>query len=121
MNGPVSMNTRAKGRGGEDMACEHLVSLGYSIVTTNFQAREGEIDIVAKAPDGTLVFVEVKSSRGASMGNPLMWVTRGKVQKLKKIATRYLVEHDMYGKPCRFDLVGISNGTIDHIKNAFLV
>lgn len=49
------------GKIGENMACGYLVNNGYSIINTNYREKFGEIDIIAKAPDKTLVFVEVKT------------------------------------------------------------
>jgi putative endonuclease len=49
------------GKIGEDVAIRYLLRRGFSIVERNFRKKYGEIDIVAKAPDKTLVFVEVKT------------------------------------------------------------
>ncbi len=45
---------------GETAAVRYLENLGYRIITRNFRAPNGEIDIVAHDGDAT-VFVEVKS------------------------------------------------------------
>ncbi len=49
------------GEFGEEKACEYLIKKGYKIIERNFRRPFGEIDIIAKAPDKTLVFVEVKT------------------------------------------------------------
>lgn len=49
------------GEFGEEKACEYLFKKSYKIIERNFRRPFGEIDIIAKAPDKTLVFVEVKS------------------------------------------------------------
>jgi putative endonuclease len=113
-------NKRAKGRLGEDAAAEYLLGLGYSIITRNYQAKQGEIDIIAQDHVGTLVFVEVKAAFGRSCGNPLFRVTRGKQRTIITLAKRWMYEHKMTGRPCRFDVIGIQNGKIDHLKNAYL-
>lgn len=46
---------------GENIACEYLVNKGYTICERNYRKPWGELDIIAKDPDGTLVFVEVKT------------------------------------------------------------
>jgi len=51
------------GKIGEDIACEYLVDNKYKIIERNFRQKWGEIDIIAKAPNKTLVFVEVKTVR----------------------------------------------------------
>jgi putative endonuclease len=114
-------HTRAKGRIAEDKAAEYLLSLGYRIVTRNYQTRDGEIDCIAEDPNGTLVFVEVKSAYDLSMGHPFYWVTRGKQRKLAIMARRYLAEHSISRTPCRFDVIALVKGKIDHLRNAFLV
>jgi putative endonuclease len=112
-------NKRAKGRLGEDKAAEHLLGLGYSIITRNYQTKQGEIDIIAQDPAGTLVFVEVKAAFRGS-GNPLFRITRGKQRTIITLAKRWMYEHKMTGRACRFDVIGIQNGKIDHLRNAYL-
>jgi putative endonuclease len=112
-------NTRQKGYVGEDAAVEFLLSLGYIIISRNYQARRGEIDCIAQDPSGTLVFCEVKSARSAKLGHPAFWVTRDKQRKIIRMAQRYLAEHRYTAKACRFDVVTIYNGKIEHYKNAF--
>ena len=51
------------GQIGERAAVMHLEACGYTVVERNVRRREGEIDIVARAPDGALVFIEVRSRR----------------------------------------------------------
>jgi putative endonuclease len=114
-------STRAIGKSSEDLAADHLTTLGYAIVARNWQAKDGELDIIARAPDGTLVFVEVKSARRPGFGHPFQFVTRGKQRKIITMARRYLYENDMNNKPCRFDVIAVLNGKIEHLKNAFLV
>ncbi len=113
-------NTREKGYDGEDAAAEYLLANGYSIISRNYQAKRGEIDCIAKDPNGTLVFCEVKSARSLQYGHPAFWVTNDKKRKIIRMAQRYLVEHKYTGRPCRFDVITIVMGKIEHIKNAFL-
>ena len=47
-------------RNGEDLATEFLTKKGYKILERNFEANQGEIDIIAK-DNKELVFVEVKT------------------------------------------------------------
>lgn len=55
------------GQKGEDLACVYLVEKGFKILERNYRRKWGEIDIVAVAPDKTLVFVEVKTMKGGSV------------------------------------------------------
>ncbi len=114
------MNTREKGNKGEERAVEHLLQNGYSIISRNYQSRNGEIDCIAQDADGTLVFVEVKSTRTTTGGHPFYWVNKGKQKKITAMARRYLAEHAITQKPCRFDVIAIVNNNVEHLKNAFL-
>ena len=117
----AAQNTREKGASGEDAAIEYLVSKGFIILTRNFRVKIGEIDCVARDKDGTLVFVEVKSSRTAVCGHPFSWITPAKQRTLAKVARWYLSKECIFRGACRFDAIAICNGKIEHIKNAFLV
>jgi len=113
------MNTHEKGKIGEDAAVEYLLSQGYTIETRNYRTKRGELDIVAAAPDGTLVFVEVKASTSNACGNPLFRITPAKQRVIAQMATRYMYERKIVNRPCRFDVIGIYRGKLDHIPNAF--
>ena len=100
----------AFGLHGEQLACEALVERGYAIVTRRYSTKHGEIDIVAR--DGeTLVFVEVKTRRDSSFGDPEESVTLQKQQRLVWMATDYLVRQTVGEVACRFDVVGINTET----------
>jgi putative endonuclease len=58
------------GRAGEQLAAEHLRSLGYEITARNFRTRSGEIDLVA-VRDGGVLLIEVKTRAGTSHGLPI--------------------------------------------------
>ena len=93
------------GKLGEDLACRYLVDKGYKIIERNFRKPWGELDIIAKSSDKTLVFVEVKTMRqfGNEFGNPVnscpqlpnskiepeMQMTAAKIKKLKRTASLY--------------------------------
>jgi len=115
------VNTRQKGSRGEDRAVDYLLGKGYRIVTRNYQSRNGEIDCIAESPDGSLVFIEVKSMHSGGGGCPLFWVNRRKQKKIATMAQQYLAEHELFGTACRFDVIAIVNDSIEHIRNAFLV
>ena len=55
------------GKLGEEVACRYLVDNRFQIIQRNFRKKWGEIDIIAKSPDKTLVFIEVKT---LFQGNP---------------------------------------------------
>lgn len=116
-----SPSTREKGNRGELRAIEYLLGLGYTVVCRNYRShRGGEIDCIARDPDGTLVFVEVKSSESTSCGKPHFWVTPQKQRTLINMARRYLSEHSIKATPCRFDVIAITGETLDHLKNVII-
>ena len=51
------------GKLGEDLACVYLIEKGYKVIERNFRRNWGELDLIVKDPDGSLVFVEVKTMR----------------------------------------------------------
>lgn len=111
-------STSARGRHGEDRACEYLRSLGYRIVERNFRCRLGEIDIVTN--DGrTLVFVEVRTRTSGRHGSALETVTGPKQHRIARVASYYLSMRRPRYDACRFDVVGITANEIEHVKDAF--
>jgi putative endonuclease len=118
--GTTTDSTRTKGSKAEDQAVEYLIAQGYRIVTRNYQSRKGEIDCVAEDPNGTLAFVEVKSSMGPRFGHPFHRITRAKQRTIVSMARLYLAEHHIANKPCRFDAIAVMGTRIEHLRNAFL-
>jgi len=108
------------GRAGEVKAAEYLKKKGYKIVKTNYKTAMGEIDIIAEDKE-TIVFVEVKTRTSDEYGVPSEAVDLKKQQKYYKVATFYLQREKKSDFPCRFDVVEIENGQINHILNAFCV
>ena len=115
------------GRRGESLALDHLLKLGFRLRERNFRFRRGELDLIMEAPDGDLVFVEVKSSRQDVAGDPAGWVTPKKQQQIQKVARDYCVLHRELERSMRFDVVTVElnyldpeNSLVRHIPNAFL-
>ena len=110
------------GKWGEEAAAHYLVSRGITILERNFHIRQAEIDIIARDGD-VLVFVEVKTGRTTSFGQPETWVDQKKQRKIALAAQAYLQIHDIQDVDCRFDVIAIQlkqDGThIRHIKDAF--
>jgi len=110
------------GRSGEDLAVEHLQSLGYKIIARNFRTPQAEIDIIARHR-GVLVFVEVKARRSLGFGHPKWAVTPAKQRKISMAALTYLKKQRAMNSRARFDVVTIQNvddaPCIEVIANAF--
>ncbi len=114
--------TQSLGEKGEALAIEHLKRLGYTIVDRNFRFERAEIDVIAKDKD-VLVFVEVKTRRPGSLGDPEDAITTRKRRQLVKAAHGYLYQFNLSEVECRFDVISVkeSNGVtvISHYKDAF--
>ncbi len=94
------------GRLGEELARNFLKEKGYEIVKSNFSTRFGEIDLICK--DGpTVVFVEVKTKRGVDFGTPEEMFTKGKADRVKRMASVYLEGRETN---CRIDMVAVVLG-----------
>lgn len=79
---------------GEDIASKYLEGKRYKILFRNYRKPWGEIDIIARAKDKTLVFVEVKTMRGGE-GNilkPEDQMSRAKIAKFKRTAQLFAGE-----------------------------
>ncbi len=88
------------GKHGENLAADHLSRSGYRILVQNYRVLPfGEIDIVARAKDGTLVFVEVKTLKNGngeldSTGlMPEDNVSKAKLTKMKRAAEMFLARN----------------------------
>lgn len=79
------------GAEGEAYACEFLKKKGYEIIEKNARMRCGEIDIVARNKNGTLVFVEVKTSRefSAEGFHPEDHMTPQKINNFRNSSSLY--------------------------------
>lgn len=108
----------------EKRAQQYLVAQGLTIVARNYQIKLGEIDLIMKEPDDTLVFIEVKHRIDSSYGHPLAFITPTKQRRIIKTAQYFLQKQYPKALPaCRFDAIGLVGNTqeITWIKNAFQV
>jgi len=96
---------KALGNAGEEDAAELLRCSGHRILERNFRTRNGELDIVSRAPDGTLVFTEVKTDRRGNAGVPEEWITPRKRRQVAKMAAIWMARHGVGEVPVRFDAV----------------
>ncbi len=113
------------GRRGEDHALDHLLAKGYRLVRRNYRFGRGEIDLVVDAPNGALVFVEVKANRVSGAGRPLERIDARKIRRLQRLAQRYCWQHGQENRDMRFDVVGVElrdqgKPDIEHIEAAFI-
>lgn len=119
--GSDSINKRILGKEQENRAVNYLISKGYYILEQNYLRKTGEIDVVAKSPDGYLVAVEVKYRSSDRFGSPFSAVNYKKQRKIYKTLLFYMSEHNLpMDTKCRFDVVGIyGSDRLEHLINAF--
>jgi len=101
----------ALGRAAEAAAARHLERAGYRILTTNFRAKGGELDLVAM--DGTaLAIVEVRYRASDLFGGAAASITAGKRRRIIRAARVLLATNPPLAKlPARFDVVEVSGPT----------
>jgi putative endonuclease len=76
------------------------------VLDRNWRCPAGEIDLVLR--DGrVLVVCEVKTRSSARFGSPLEGVTERKAARLRRLAARWLSEHQVRPDDVRIDLVGV--------------
>ena len=116
--------TRQTGDDAEARALAHLLRHGLVLVERNYRvaagprAAGGEVDLVMRDRDGTLVFVEVRARRGLSHGGAAASVGATKQRRLVYAAQRYLVRFAS-PPPCRFDVVAIDGEETTWLKAGF--
>ena len=106
------------GEKGEMLAKKYLEKQGIKILEHNFSTKLGEIDLIFK--DGeVLVFAEVKTRSSEKFGLPREAITPHKQNKIRQVATQYMIKHKCYPCACRFDVIEVLDGNVTHLQNAF--
>ena len=62
------MDRAETGRTGEAVAARYYQKQGCELVAHNYRTRMGEIDLILREPDGTLVLCEVKTPQPRPAG-----------------------------------------------------
>ena len=113
--------TRQRGALAEDRALAHLQAAGLRLVQRNYRTPGrggGEIDLILRERDATLVFVEVRSRASRAFGGAGASITSSKRQRLIFAAQHYLLRLNP-PPPCRFDAVLIEGDSIQWLRAAF--
>lgn len=113
------MTTYERGRDFENLAVKHLEGLGYRVVTRNYRAEGGEIDIIAYEGD-VLCFIEVRGRAADMFGHPFETIDGRKQKRIIKAARQYIATLERDWPPMRFDAIAIiDNAPIELIRGAF--
>lgn len=112
------------GRWGETQAVEYLEKKGYTIIERDWKSRRRDIDIIALDED-VVVFVEVKTRRNNTFGEPEEAVDYWKQQNLKQAINHYVKSKNIH-MDLRFDIISVvgapeSELEIKHIKDIALI
>lgn len=113
------------GQDGEDVAAAYLIDQGMQVLERNWRCTDGELDVIARDQDGTLVFCEVKTRSSTLYGEPSEAVGFAKARRIRRLALRWLEAHpDSRGSNIRFDVVSVVRRRgwapeLVHLKAAF--
>jgi putative endonuclease len=116
-----SASTKQVGLAAEDAALIHLQQAKLRLLERNYRTPGrggGEIDLIMQAPDGTIVFVEVRKRSSARHGGAAASVT-GLKQRRIIFAARYYLNRLRELPPCRFDVVVLEPNGIEWLQGAF--
>ena len=113
--------TKQAGDAGEDAALAFLQDQGLRLLVRNYRTPGrggGEIDLIMRAPDTTLVFVEVRRRRSSTHGGAAASVGRIKQRRIVFAAQHYLTRLRSL-PPCRFDVVEVTPDGVNWMQAAF--
>jgi putative endonuclease len=117
-------STKDEGEAAEARALAHLRRHGLALVQRNYRiargpaARGGEIDLIVREPDGTLVFVEVRCRKRPGFGGSAASIDARKRARIVYAAHHFLRRYAAL-PPCRFDVVAIEGDELHWLRAAF--
>ena len=114
-------STKLKGDAAEDEALSFLQNQGLQLLQRNYRTPGrggGEIDLIVRDPQGTVVFVEVRSRSNARHGGALASIGPVKRRRIVFAAKVYLSSW-RHWLACRFDVVVVQAGELQWIQAAF--
>jgi len=118
------VTTKRLGDEAEARALAHLQQHGLTLMERNYRVaagprrRGGEVDLILRERDGTIVFVEVRQRTSASHGGAAASIVAAKQRRLVLAARHYLMR---FAAPpaCRFDVVAIEGSALEWLQAAF--
>jgi len=114
------ITTKQRGDAAEDAALAHLRAAGLVLVARNYRTPGrggGEVDLIMRERDGTLVFVEVRQRSRGTHGGAGASITAAKRRRIVFAARHYLMRWGA-PPPCRFDVV-LVQARIEWLRAAF--
>ncbi len=120
--------TKKRGDAAEALALAYLLEAGLRLLERNYRTPGrggGEIDLIMRDKDGTLVFVEVRQRSSQSHGGASASIGATKQRRII-FAARYYLMRLASPPPCRFDVVLVQGGpdavvaaSIEWLRSAF--
>lgn len=109
--------TKAVGDSGEELALQFLLRKGLMLIARNFKTPGrggGEVDLIMRSPDGTLVFVEVRQRKSTRHGGAAASISATKRRRIIYAAQHY-ISRLARTPPCRFDVVALQGEGEDRV------
>jgi len=120
--------TKKRGDAAEALALAYLFDVGLRLIERNYRTPGrggGEIDLIMRDKDGTLVFIEVRQRSSHSHGGAGASIGATKQRRIIFAASYYLMRLAS-PPPCRFDVVLVQGGpdaaqaaSIEWLRSAF--
>ena len=102
---------KQKGALGERIAVNYLLTHSCLLIKQNFKTRMGEIDIIYKTKNNTLVFCEVKNHK--MLDFTLDHIALKQKNRIQKAAQIFLGTYAHDGD-IRFDVILITDNQVSH-------
>ncbi|WP_044201920.1 YraN family protein [Flammeovirga sp. OC4] len=111
------------GTKGEIIATDFLIKNGYQILKRNYRYKRNEIDIICQK-DNFLVFVEVKTRKNKSFGNPEEHVSQKQINCIQDASIQFQNVYQGEAQLVRYDIISIiidKNVVLEilHLEDAF--
>ena len=114
-------NTKQRGDAAEQRALRYLQDHGLTLLASNYRTPGrggGEIDLIVRECDGTLVFVEVRARARDDFGGAGASISATKRRRIVFAAKHFLRRYPK-PPPCRFDAVLLQADSLIWLKAAF--
>jgi len=118
------IDTIRSGQQAETAAARFLESHHLTILARNYRCRTGELDIVARTPDGVVIIAEVRMRARCNYGGGAASVDWRKQRKIQRATRHLLVTHPHLARcALRFDVLEVrpdgGDYAINWIRHAF--
>ena len=109
----IRRTAEKRGRSSEAFAAALLMLKGYRILGRRVRTHAGEIDLIARAPGGTVCFIEVKA-RGGEVA-ALESVSARQRGRIGQAARLWLAARPgLQPRAIRYDVIALAPGRLPH-------